>query len=267
MKSISTRVVSLALALTFLCIILASCANKHTVEPAEPVVVPQAETAAEAEPFVDYLKNRIGLHGIKTLKSEVMVEVYKGGEREGVFKGVLAYSAPESLRLRMLSQMGITVMDMLIKEGKMQVHVPPKNILYEGDALPLGAPKDAMYGLETVDEEHYTLYAFKQGGMEGMGGEITLTGKYTFSGLDLKNDSILIFREARRHAGIMLEDYAGGVPMTITLVFSNGFGMKMKLSEPEVDKAIPEKYFKNVSPEGKEVKQLQTLLREREPNK
>lgn len=205
---------------------------------------------------MDTLRDSLAFRNIGSLKSEVSVKVTRGGERLGTFKGIFAYRSPGSMRLRLLSPMGVTAVEVLMSGDLLQLHMTPKKILYEGDAPDIAMPREAFYGME-VERESYILYAFKP-----RKGVMELTGKYSFHPLTLKNTGITLYTGGSRFVGIMLGDYSGELPMYMRLSFFNGYVMELTFKAPEVGADVPEKYFAPINGSGKTVLPLRALFGE-----
>jgi len=232
-------------------LLVLSCAG--TVKPPESPGEPAAADVYRGPVDLKILKDSVAFRHIESLRSQVGVTVYKdGGREEGSFKGIFAYKSPGMIRLRLLSPLGVTAMDMLVANGLLQVYIPHNGTLYEGEAPLLNMPEDAFYGME-VEKESYVLYAFKPSSGVRSGKVMQIAGKFTFHPLTLWNTGISVYKEGRRYVSLLLGDYAGRVPHFIRFSFPNGFVMEMALENPSVDEEVPGSYFDPISSRGKEV--------------
>jgi hypothetical protein len=230
---------------------MSSCVERQAVLPPE---MPQYRGQVD----VDVLRDALAFKGVRSIKSEVDVAVYRKGDRLGRFKGIFAFRSPGSLRLRLLSPMGLTAMEVVMSGEFLQVHLSGKNALYEGKAPPFSMPANAFYGMEK-EEGSYILYAFRP-----TGGVMTLTGKYSFDSGTLRNTGVTLYNDGRRYMGMLLGDVSSrGAPEFLRLSFFNGFVMEMTLKKPEVDAEVPDKYFTPIKRGGKSVYPIDLLLEER----
>jgi hypothetical protein len=220
---------------------LTGCAKRQVAAPVVPSVEPEPYRGPVT---VEVLKGSRAFEGITTLRSEVKARVFRHGEKEGTFKGIFAFRAPNNVRLKLLSPIGLTAMEMVITNGEMQMFVPHRDTLYEGPSPRLSMPADAVYGME-IEEDGYILYAFRP-----YANVMELMGKYSFQADTLRNTGVTIYRDGRRYMGVMFGDFSGRVPGVVSLSFFNGYIMDLELQEPEADVDIPEKFFAPIEPTG-----------------
>jgi hypothetical protein len=191
--------------------------------------------------------------GIRTMKSEVNVKVYREGERMGTFKGVFAYMSPDSMRLRLFGPVGFEAVEMLASGSLMQLYLPNKKTLYEGKALPLAVPPGMLYSVEEEGEE-YILYAFRPSG-----DSLELMGKYTFDS-SLRNTGIIVYRDRKRFIDIIFGDFSEALPGFMSVSFSDRYVLEMVFIKPAIDGEIPPEYFKPLGHEGKAVQPIGNIL-------
>jgi outer membrane lipoprotein-sorting protein len=244
---ITVRAASLFLFLLLLAV--SGCVKRQTVAPPVPLSPYKGPVNA------DVLKEHRVFQGIATLRAEVKTKVFKYDKKQGTFKGLFAYRAPNDVRLKLLSPMGLTAMEMIITSGKMQMYVPHRDTLYEGPAPRLAMPPDAVYGM-AEEEGAYVLYAFRP-----HSNVMEMIGKYSFQPDTLANTGVTIYRDGSSYLGVMLSEYSGKIPTVIRLSFFNGYVMELELQEPEVDVDLPDKYFEPIVPtDDMKVVPLQLML-------
>jgi len=234
----SFRITAKAASLSFFlfALVITGCVKRQTVVPPPPPAPYTGPVDA------DVLKAHRAFEGIKSIRAEVKAQVFKYGKKEGNFKGIFAYRSPNDVRMKLLSPMGITAMEMIINSGKMQLYVPHKDTLYVGPAPKLTMPSDAVYGMAT-EEGVYVLYAFRP-----HSNVMEMVGKYSFQPDTLANTTVTIYRDGKSYLGVMLGQYAGRVPTSIRLSFFNGYVMELELQNPEIDVDLPEKDFQPIEP-------------------
>lgn len=209
-----------------------SCAKRPAlVPPAALLPVPPGTVTVEA------LKDSIAFKDLRSMKSEVSVKVAREGEGLGSFAGIFAYRAPGSMRLRLLSALGITAMDVMVNDGLAQLYVPREKTIYEGRLPSLGLPRNALFGVE-FERDAYVLYAFKP-----MGEAFEIAGKYSFDPASLRNTGISLYSGGSRFVGAVLGEYQGKLPMYMRLSLGNGLVMEIAFKNPETGMEVPERYF------------------------
>jgi len=226
-----------------------SCAKRPALVPGDvlPPVSPGSVT-------VDMLKDSIAFKGMRSLKSEVSVRVTREGEGLGSYMGIFAYRAPGLMRLRLLSPLGITAMDVMVNDGMAQLYVPREKTIYEGRLPSLGPPRNALFGME-FERDAYVLYAFKPG-MEAM----EIAGKYSFDPSTLQNTGVSLYSGGSRFIGAVLGEYEGNLPRYMRLSLDNDFVMEIAFKNPEAGAEVPEKYFSPIEAGDKRVLPLSRLL-------
>ncbi len=254
MRSIAGKV-SLIFLLSFL---LFSCAKKEEIK------------RAEVEPYtgqvtVEALKQSIGLRYAKSLKALLDVTVYKNGEQEGSFNGVLGYKSPGLLRTSFFGPFGLTVMDMLVSKDLLQMYVPPKNTLYESESPDISFSSLFDNKFRYVMEEEgdmFVLAAYRQNN-----GNPGPAARCFFDRTYLLNRSIVIYKDGLDFAKIDFGDFNGRIPERIDIYFRNGVAMDFSLKETELDTDIPDDYFKVIDHEDKKVRPFQDILKRFDPSR
>ena len=224
----------------------------------------------ELEPYTDpvtveVLKNSIGFRDIKTIKALTDVRIFKDGEPEGSFSGVLGYQAPDSLKTSFFGPFGITVMEFLISKDLLQVYLPPKNILYEVNSPDISFSSltngKFRYTME-VEGDFYVLLAFDSSEVAA-----APAMKYIFDRIYLLNRRIIVYKEGEEAVKIDFDGFNGKVPEMTKLSFGNSTEMNIILQEPEYDTDIPSGYFKEIEHIDKEVLPFQDLLKRFDPKR
>jgi hypothetical protein len=234
--------------LAALCLFILSCTLRPSVAPPEAVRPPLPGPVT-----VETLKASHVFKGIRTMKSEVTVRVYREGERMGTFKGVFAYMAPDSMRLRLFGPVGFEAVEMLAADGLMQLYLPNKKTLYEGRALSLKVPSGMLYSVEEEGDE-YILYALR-----GAGSSLELVGKYAFDS-SLRNTGITVYRDRRSFIEVVFGDFSQVLPGFMSVSFSGRYIMEMVFVNPSVNSEIPPEYFRPFRHEGKTVRPIGDIL-------
>ncbi len=171
------------------------------------------------------------------------------------------------MRLRLFGPLGITAVEVFLRGSALQVYIPVKNTLYEGEvpAMPETLPEDLLYameddtgGYEPLRQGGYTLYSFKQTDDR----RVELKGKYIYSA-PVINTAIVLYREGKKTLEFSFEDFedAGGkaIPASIKVETAYGIGMNLRLIEPSVNNEIGEEFFNPIDREGLDVKPLREL--------
>lgn len=224
----------------------------------------------EIEPYtgqvtVEVLKRSIGFRDIRTIKALTDVRVFRNGEPSGSFSGVLGYKAPDDLKTAIFGPFGLTVMEMLVSREILQVHIPPRNTLYEmlSPGISLSSINDGRF-LYVMQEEgdFHALYAYNTA--DTTEGPIM---KYLFDRTYLLNRKIIVYRSAEEAVTILFGNFNGKVPEQARLSFSNGTDMEITLQEPEYDTEIPGGYFSEIEHGDKQVLPFQELLKRFAPSR
>ncbi|MDP2167837.1 MAG: hypothetical protein Q8J64_05855 [Thermodesulfovibrionales bacterium] len=258
-----------------LVLLQASCAKKEAfIRPVLPAEKKTAVLAKGAPVTVETLRDSIIFRTIGSLRSEVSVQVFRNGQFHSSYEGLLSYQSPGQANIRLFGPMGLTAADIVLSDNLMQVYIPLKNLLYEGKIPAFTEQAGVIYSMEK-NKDGYTLYAFKGQVTEEEGAApfIELTGKYEFvaatdasGGKMLINTGISTHGKGKRFADIVLSDWAVAgpkeavpLPLSVNISFG-GFGLDMKLMEPELNTGISGDYFKPKDHEEKDVKPLKDLF-------
>lgn len=247
------------LAFAILCTLLfAACAKKPVVRPTE--VEPYAGPVN-----IDVLKQQIGFRNLSSVKALAEVRLFRKGDSEGSFHGVFGYRAPQSMRISLFGPFGLTVMDFLVSEHELQLHLPPKNMVYEWESpeLPLLTLLNERFNY-TLQEDgrDYVLHAAPADSRdEG------ITTRYLFDRTYLRNTAAVFYRNGLEFARADFDAFNGKVPEKILISFQNRTRIEIYLTETEFDTTIPDEYFRPVDLDGKKVRSIQDLLRRLDPNR
>jgi hypothetical protein len=234
--------------LSVLCILLSSCAKEHAVGPIGPELPFRGPVTIQA------LRDNLLFNTVSAIRSEVRARVFKDNKNLGRFSGVILFRSPGHMRLRIFDLFGSTVMDMVSDPELMQISIPAKGLLYEGETSMFGAPPKAKYSMEN-GEDHHVLYAFKNSdsGIERL-------GKYSFDPLTLRNTGMTSYLNGMEFMTAGFDRFSGPVPMFISISFFNGFVIEMTLDEPELNGDIPDGNFSPVPAHGNSLLPLESLL-------
>lgn len=238
--------------------LLVSCA-KPAIKPVTPPMAKPAEGAVT----IETLRDSLFLKEITSIKSEVSVQASKNGETLGTFSGILAYKAPDAVNLRLFGPLSLTVADLVMNEKLLQVYIPLRNTLYEGEAPSLSefkTRKDLLYAVEEL-KNGYVLYMLKESNPDDMpkSMEVELIGRYAFSNKTSPvNTGATLYRNKKQSLDISFEDFTGSLPLTLK-VRAGSTELLMRLIEPEVNGEVSDEFFMPKDHEGKEVKPLKEL--------
>jgi outer membrane lipoprotein-sorting protein len=230
--------------------LLGSCAKRQVV------VAPPVPEEYRGPVNVEVLKESAAFQGISSVRSTVQVRAHSFGEKMGTFKGVFLFQSPDNVRLKLLSPMGLTAMDVVMSAGGMELFLANKKTVYTGDSFSFGIKDKAFYGLEE-SRDSYVLYAFtpREGVME-------IAGKYSYDKFTLRNTGITAYRKGMETLGILLADYRGRLPFFMRFAFFNGLVLEMTLEDPELGIEVPQKFFEPLEKDGKKVLPLEALFRQ-----
>lgn len=232
-------------------IVLTACAQRPVAKRAEPELFTGPVT-------IEALKKSVGFRDVRSIKSLVNVSVFKDGEPAGRLNGVFGYTAPGNMRVSLFGPFGLTATDILITETILQMHIPSRALLYEGEAsgISLSSLLDDRF-IYTWEEEggELFLYSFRDG-ETGNG----LFAKYIFDKKYLLNRKIYFYRDGHEIAKIDFSAYNGRTPEQTTIAFQNRSAIEITLIEPEYDAEIPDEYFSPVTHEDKEILSFQDLF-------
>lgn len=229
-----------------------SCARKEHIRQTgfEPYTGPVT---------AEVLKNSIGFRNTKTIKALTDVWIFKNGEPAGSFSGVFGYQSPDFLKTGLFGPFGITIMEFLIAKDRLQIYLPPKNILYEmrssGISLASLLNGKLRYIMQE-DKNSYILLAYDSAELEA-----APVLKYVFDRSYLLNRRIIVYKQGEEVLTIDFDDFNGKVPEKTKLLFGKGTEVHITLQEPEYDEDIPSGYFSAFEPSDKKVLPFQELLR------
>ena len=233
---------------------LVSCAKKPITKPPTPIPAPTPTT-----PIVETLKSSLFFKNIRAIKSEVRVEASKNGDTIGAFDGLLMYKEPDYMNLRLFGPLGLTAAEFILNKRLLQIYIPFKNTIYEGEISALSEfyeRKDILYAVETL-RDGYVLYMLKD--EKTPEGEIELIGKFVFSNTENPiNTEASIYRKRTKVIGLGFSEFSGNIPLSLKLI-SGDVVLDLRLIEPEIDGDIPDEFFKPKDHEGREIKQLREL--------
>ena len=239
------------LVMAVLCLSLFSCAPKESLRRAE--LAPY-----EGMVTVEALKQSVGFGNVRSIKALAYVTVYKQGKNEGSMNGVFGYRAPRKMRIDLFGPFGLTVTEVLIAGDLLQVSVPQKNILYEGNA-----PEVSLTGLIKGDfrydiGEEGDMHVLCAHSSDGQNNDVA--AKYYFDRTYLLNRAMSLYKDGSEVIKTEFDDFNGRVPEKIKIMLSSGLVMDIALHESEFDSDIPDEYFKTIEHGDKQIKPFQELL-------
>lgn len=234
-----------------------ACAKKEAL-------MPLSFKPYEGVVTVEALRKSLIFDDIKSIRSEVTIGILKGGKTIEAFEGIIAYMKPDSLNMRFFGPLGLTAAEVILLNNYVQVYIPFKNTLYEGEIphllgqLPSG---EAIYSIDETDEG-YALNEFRPSvGSQSDKETMEIKRRYTFSRAVLLNTGIAVYDKGERFADVSFGDFSDSkLPMTVNVFLSNGFAMDIRLIEPVVDAEISVDFFKPKSHKDIEVKPLKELF-------
>lgn len=209
---------------------------------------------------VGILKGIIEKSVLRSAKATFDLTLYKDGEPRGEFQGVTAFKAPDKISMKLFGPLGLTVFDLIGKDGIMQIYVPPKDELYQGDipkdlSLIFGISDDSQqYAMEET-EDSYIFYLLRLDR-----NSLSLRAKFFFDKKGLKNRRIDILNGGRSQFRIEFRSFKDDFPMEATLFLQKGFSMIIKNKEVILNEVPPDELFSFKDTEGKEVKDITRIL-------
>jgi hypothetical protein len=254
--------------LLILLLILSACARKEAVR--QPQLFLPAEKVTIQE-----LVNKIAFLEITTIKSEIKVKIIRNEEPIGSFSGILIYSHPDRLNIRVYGPIGLTFMEVLFVRGTLQVFIPPKDILYSG-AVPFDSllpDRSELMNSKRIIEETEDLYILYILGnedfeneleKEGEGGfDLTLKAKYFFQKTDLLLDTIEIYRDKKKQVKIDIYRNEGSIPVDIGIHVRNTV-FRLEFKDIIINEQIKDDYFKPLK--ASKTFPLSSFIRDFAPN-
>lgn len=252
-------------------VLTASCGGQKAVRQDMPA--PLERPVVEAgDVTIGLLKAGVIFNTVSALRSEVSLKMLRKGELAGTYQGLLVYSAPDQLAVRVFGPLGITVADMVLRERVMQVFVPIKNTLFEGEMSAISDIKErfqgdgAFFAIEETGNA-YVLLEMVPGTADSGANALDITGKYAFDRMSLLNTSITRFKDRKPSLELLFGEFgpiSGSdrkLPMLIQASFKNGLGIEMRLIGPEIPNEPQDEFFMLKSHEGRDVKPLSDLFR------
>lgn len=237
-------------------LILSACAKKEALRYTPPQQLTQ-EVSTEA------LLKEVGLFTTNTLKASVKLNIQHKGQSRGTSSGVLLYSHPDRLNMRIFGPFGLTVMEALFLKGTLQVLITPEDTLYSGTTpfdrlLPdPGTLLNSMKFLEEADDL-YILYILTQNGSEPK-----LKAKYFFDRADLSWKAVEIYSDRKRLARVDIYKTEGTVPSDVGIRIRDTL-FHLELKDIEINKDLKDGSFSPLEASYK--LPLSEFLRGLEPN-
>ncbi|MEW6215778.1 MAG: hypothetical protein AB1478_11370 [Nitrospirota bacterium] len=264
-------------------LILSACAKKEVLRYIPPQL-PVEEVSTEA------LLKRTDFSNLNTVKASVKLDIQHKEQSKGTFSGVLLYSHPDRLNLRIFGPFGLTVMEALFLEGTLQVLITPTDTLYSGTTpfdtlLPdHDSFVNSIKFLEEMDNA-YILYIagavqtdisprhtkgleneLEKGGVRGFDSDLTLKAKYFFSKADLSLNAVELYAGGKKQVRIVrIEIYRteGLVPSDVGIRIKDAF-FHLELKDIEINKDLKDDCFSPL--EASHKLPLSRFLRILEPN-
>jgi outer membrane lipoprotein-sorting protein len=218
------------------------------------------EALSSEKVTIEVLKGIIQKRAFKTVKATFDLSLYKDGEPRGEFQGVSAFKAPNMVTFKIFGPFGLTILDLIGKEGILQIYVPPKDELYIGN-LPKNSSlifsvldNSYLYAMEET-EKSYILYLLRPD--EGF---LSISAKFFFDKIELKNREIDVLKDGKSQFRIEFNKFNNDFPLESTLFLPNGVFMIIKNKDVILDEPIPEELFSFKETEGREVKDIGRIL-------
>lgn len=221
------------------------------------------ETLSSEKVTIEVLKGIIQKKAYKTVKTTFDLSFFKDGEPKGEFQGVSAFKTPDMITFKLFGPFGLTILDLIWKEGILQIYVPPKDELYQGNlpkdsSLIFGILDDSYQYAMEEREESYILYLLKP-----EEGSLSIRAKFFFDKVELKNREIDVLKDGRSQLRIEFNKFNNDFPLESTLSLPNGVSMIIKNKDVRLDEPIPEELFSLKEIEGREVKDIGSILEKR----
>lgn len=249
-KTIALRLPLAALAAMFL-LIAGGCASSRTQDnhwdDSPPIAYSKVNTTAKE------LLEQAAFSTFKTLDADIKATVYSSQDRIGSFKGILLISPPDSLRIVLLDAFGSTAMDILRKNGMMEVYIPRQNIIYVGKTPSLSLPEDASFEVIKEEREIY---------LHVLDGETpALNYEFRYNGQQLYNSALGSYDDKGLFMNIDFADFGEeDIPHTIIISFYNGFAVEITVDEHVLNEPLEAKAFSPMNKSNKIVRSIADLL-------
>lgn len=217
-------------------------------------------SSGEIPVTIETLKGIIIESAFKTAKATFDLSLYKDGEPRGEFQGVAVFEAPDKIASKLFGPLGLTLMDVIGKDGILQVYIPPKDELYQGNL-----PKDSslifgilgnqyQYAMEETGE-NYILYLLKP--EEGF---LSIRAKFFFDKIELKNRKVDILNDGKSQLRIEFNKLREDFPLEATIFLPSGVSIVIKNKEVILNEVPSEELFFLKKAEGREVKELRGIV-------
>ena len=217
-------------------IILSACAKKEAIKHSFQEPISGRITS-------ELLLERIRIFNVATLSASIKVRMYHNSQSKGIFSGVLLYSHPHRMRIRIFGPLGVTAMETLFNKGTLQILIPPKDTLYIGTVpfeklLPDG---DTLHNSLTMLEENddtYLLYvmAFHQER------DLLLHAKYFFAKQDLSLKAFELYSERKKQVRIEIYKREDKAPSELAVHVRNA-SFHLELKEIEINSQLGDELF------------------------
>lgn len=222
--------------------------------------LPQRPLSAEKPVTIDSLKGVVENSFKKTAKATFDLTLYKDGEPKGEFQGVTAFKAPDRIAMKLFGPLGLTIIDLVGKDGFLQIFIPPKDEFYQGsfskDSFPIfGIPENQyQYAMEETEDD-YILYLLKP-----EEGSLSIKVKFFIGKKEMKNRKIETLKDGKSWFRIEFNRFNGDFPLEATISLASGHQMIIKNKEVILNDPPSDELFKLKDTEGREVKELRGLL-------
>jgi len=209
---------------------------------------------------LEVLKEIIQKRAFKTAKATFDLLLYKDGEPKGEFQGVTAFKPPDRMTFKIFGPLGLTILDLIAKEGILQIYLPAKDEIYQGNlprdsSLIFGGPDNSyQYAMEEI-EDSYILYLLRPDD-----GSLSIRAKFFFDKIELKKRRIDIMNGGRSQFRIEFNKFNNDFPSESTLFLPKGVSIVIKNRDVILDEAIPEEVFSFKEIEGRKVKDISDIL-------
>lgn len=216
-------------------LLLTACAERTLHKPPRARPVPEPVTT-------EALVKRLDFSGLSTVRSPVRFGIRHAGEPRGVYSGILTYSHPDRLRLKVMGPFGFTYMEMLFDSGILQSFIPSRGLLYSG-AVPLERLLPEREAIEkhrkvlVREDEAYSLHLYS--GVDNQ----DLKAKYFFSTSDLSWKGVELYSDGEMQLRAEIQRMEEDFPSHLIIhVGETSFSLELK--DIKMNSVVGDDYFR-----------------------
>lgn len=211
----------------------------------------------------EVLKGIIERLAFKMAATTFDLSIYKDGEPRGEFQGVAAFKIPDRITLKLFGPFGLTILDLIGKDGVLQLYVPSEDELYQGDLpkdlwLIFGILEERYQYVMEETEDYYILYLL---GFEE--GSLSIRAKYYFDKIAMIYRKVDILKNGKSQFRVEINKFRDDFPLYVTFHLPSGLSLAIKNRDVKLDVSPPDELFLLKKTEGRDVKELRKIVDEK----